>query len=184
MNTTIHWSLSGRHKDGSSVLSKQEVQDILSLLEVEETNVLCGFEDFVSFDTHEFLAKDKILHPLQCYTVLHPDVVITAYCRYETMDCPDRYVIWNGMPVSDTGHVEFERDENNDTVYEYCSECDSDADVEFDLNCGHLETVCPFCGEKLMLCSMCPVRDNVGDCDWDRETDTCRYSKKNTGGHG
>lgn len=58
-------------------------------------------------------------------------------------------------------------------VEEYCSNCDNYIAVTVDRACPHLETVCPVCGEKLMLCSMCDIEHG---CDWTPENG-CRMDK-------
>ena len=38
------------------------------------------------------------------------------------------------------------------------------------------EVVCPHCGYRMKLCSMCDVRDG-GKCDWNSETGGCKNDK-------
>lgn len=46
-------------------------------------------------------------------------------------------------------------------VEEYCPHCDNMIAVNVDEKLQHLETVCPVCGKKLMICSSCDR-----NCDW------------------
>jgi len=57
---------------------------------------------------------------------------------------------------------------NNLTSYEYeepCAECGEYIKIDVDYACPHLETVCPVCGARLMLCAICKTFEN-GSCDW------------------
>ena len=56
------------------------------------------------------------------------------------------------------------------TVIECCPHCDNEATVEWDLQKDGYEMFCPYCGEKIMLCSECPSLKNGGKCDWSEET--------------
>ena len=56
-------------------------------------------------------------------------------------------------------------------IEEYCSHCDEEIAVVLDRSEKHLETVCPHCGNVLMLCSMCE-----GKCDW-KENIGCQKDK-------
>lgn len=69
--------------------------------------------------------------------------------------------------------VSFEKE----TVTEMCPHCDTEVTVRWDIGDG-MQTVCPTCGEKMMLCSMCEeCRDNAIFCDWDSNKKACRHSK-------
>lgn len=48
-------------------------------------------------------------------------------------------------------------------VFEYCPHCDTEIGVIWDVESDGYEIYCPNCGEKIMLCSMCP---NINKCDW------------------
>lgn len=53
-------------------------------------------------------------------------------------------------------------------IEEYCAYCYNAIGIVADE--GEYETVCPLCGNRLMLCTYC--HDDFGDiCDWDRNGD-------------
>lgn len=61
--------------------------------------------------------------------------------------------------------------------YDYeepCPHCGNTIAVVADEEQADLETICPVCGEKLMLCSACD-----GRCDWS-EANGCRMDKAHT----
>ena len=49
------------------------------------------------------------------------------------------------------------------TIFEPCPHCDTTVGVVWDVESDGYEVYCPSCGEKIMLCSMCP---NSNECDW------------------
>lgn len=57
-------------------------------------------------------------------------------------------------------------------VEEFCPYCDNYIAITVDRSCPHLETVCPVCQNRLMICAMCE-----GDCDW-VEGIGCRMDKQ------
>ena len=64
-------------------------------------------------------------------------------------------------------------------VTEYCSECDREVTLQWNVKKDGLKAFCPHCGGRLMLCSCCPATDNdepVG-CDYNQKTDSCRFNK-------
>lgn len=55
-------------------------------------------------------------------------------------------------------------------IEEYCPHCDNYIGIIADED--EYETICPVCGNRLMLCLYC--HDDFGDrCDWNPATDTC-----------
>ena len=44
-------------------------------------------------------------------------------------------------------------------VYEYCPHCDTEVGVIWNVESDGYEIYCPNCGEKIMLCTMCPNID-------------------------
>ena len=66
-------------------------------------------------------------------------------------------------------------------VVEYCSNCENEVELLWDVELDGYKTYCPYCGKRLMLCDMCQhdKDDNYTDnCDYCTETDTCKYNKK------
>lgn len=51
-------------------------------------------------------------------------------------------------------------------ITEYCPHCDSEQTVFWSVQKDGYEIFCPTCGEKIMLCSMCP---NTNRCNWTAE---------------
>ena len=68
----------------------------------------------------------------------------------------------------------------NNTVTEYCSECETEIEMVWDVGQRGYKAYCPVCGKRLMLCDECQHRGGgnfTDDCDWDGTTDTCRFSR-------
>jgi hypothetical protein len=67
-------------------------------------------------------------------------------------------------------------------VTEWCPHCENEIEMTWDTDSLGFKAFCPVCGERLMLCDECQHRDDGGkrtdDCDYDSETDTCRFNKK------
>ena len=63
-------------------------------------------------------------------------------------------------------------------VTQYCSNCDREVTLHWNVQTDGLKSFCPHCGERLMLCEYCPARDKSGfRCDYDEVTDTCTYNQ-------
>ena len=61
-------------------------------------------------------------------------------------------------------------------VTEYCSNCENEVTMNWDVNKQGYQAFCPVCGKRLMLCSEClDAEDNTarGMCDYDSDTDSC-----------
>ena len=56
----------------------------------------------------------------------------------------------------------------------FCSRCERDATIKWDFEKDGYKTFCPYCGERVMMCNHC---DRIENCDYDKDTDTCRYSR-------
>lgn len=65
-------------------------------------------------------------------------------------------------------------------VTEYCSNCGTEVELLWDVKKQGYKAFCPHCGARLMLCDECQHRDengkHVDDCDYCRETDSCRFN--------
>ena len=55
----------------------------------------------------------------------------------------------------------------------YCSECERETTMQWDIEQDGFKAYCPYCGKRLMMCSYC---DHLENCDYDKDTDTCRYN--------
>ncbi len=67
-------------------------------------------------------------------------------------------------------------------IIEYCSNCNREVDMIWDIERDGYKAYCPHCGELLMLCSECPHRhegDVTAACDFDGESDGCRFNENN-----
>lgn len=61
-------------------------------------------------------------------------------------------------------------------VTEYCSNCENEVTMNWDVKKQGYQAFCPVCGKRLMLCSEClDAEDNTarGMCDYDSGTDSC-----------
>lgn len=74
-----------------------------------------------------------------------------------------------------------EKEETAQTVTEWCPNCDREVTLGWDVNLDGYKAFCPYCGNRLLLCDECQhrVKENpafFGDCDYDDDTDTCRFN--------
>lgn len=67
--------------------------------------------------------------------------------------------------------LERHREEMRNDVVEMCPHCNYEVSLNWDHEKDGLQIFCPYCGETIMLCSMC---DRENGCDWSEEG--CRYS--------
>ena len=64
-------------------------------------------------------------------------------------------------------------------VTEYCSACENEVTILWNVLRDGYKAFCPHCGERLMLCDECLHRRDgefTDDCDYDGQTDSCRYN--------
>lgn len=65
---------------------------------------------------------------------------------------------------------------------EVCPHCDHEVTLRRDIEKEGYKAVCPYCGQRLMLCDACQHRGQdrsyTGDCDYCTETDSCRFNPK------
>ena len=69
--------------------------------------------------------------------------------------------------------------ESDDYVCEYCSMCENEIELQWSTKRWGYKAFCPHCGTRLMLCDECQHRTDgsfLDDCDYDFETDSCRYN--------
>lgn len=63
---------------------------------------------------------------------------------------------------------------------ELCPNCETTSEIEWDTELQGFKTICPDCGEPLMLCDLClhdPVTDEyIGGCDYCSKTDSCKHN--------
>lgn len=57
-------------------------------------------------------------------------------------------------------------------VTEHCPQCDNEATVLWCVEDDGHSLFCPYCGERIMLCRECPVRNGEANCDWDSCADS------------
>jgi len=55
-------------------------------------------------------------------------------------------------------------------VTELCSECMSEVTLHWKVEEDGYKAYCPYCGSRLMLCTMCPIHEN---CAYNSKTDSC-----------
>ncbi len=71
---------------------------------------------------------------------------------------------------------------NKYEVTEWCPFCESEITMQWDVKQNGYKTICPECGNRLMLCDKCQHDENdnfLDNCDYNSETDSCKYKKKN-----
>lgn len=64
------------------------------------------------------------------------------------------------------------------TVTEWCPHCESEIEMTWNVEDRGYKAFCPVCGKRLMLCDECQHADDALPCDYDRETDSCRFNQK------
>lgn len=63
-------------------------------------------------------------------------------------------------------------------VYEICPHCDNEVGLMWDIEADGLHAFCPYCGERLMLCSECDATKGETGCDYNSKTDKCSMQEK------
>ena len=64
-------------------------------------------------------------------------------------------------------------------VTELCSNCEQEVEIHgWDTERDGYKAFCPYCGEVLMLCDECQHSEQRQPCDFDANTDLCRYRRK------
>jgi len=62
-------------------------------------------------------------------------------------------------------------------ITEWCSHCENEVTMEWDVEQDGYKAFCPFCGKMLMLCDECSHHsNNSGNCKFDNEENTCRMT--------
>lgn len=66
------------------------------------------------------------------------------------------------------------------TVVELCPSCGTEIEMRWNVKTDGFKAFCPVCGNRLMLCDECMHRTGEChcDCDYDSETDSCRFNPK------
>lgn len=65
------------------------------------------------------------------------------------------------------------------TVVEFCPNCETEVEMQWDVKVSGYKAYCPHCGGRLMLCDACLHPDdeyNVGKCDYCAQTDSCKHN--------
>jgi hypothetical protein len=65
----------------------------------------------------------------------------------------------------------------NNEKTEWCSECDREVTLNWDIEKDGYCCYCPYCGKRLMLCQYCDGAAD-GECDW-KENGGCKHSPEN-----
>lgn len=63
-------------------------------------------------------------------------------------------------------------------VTEWCSHCERENTLEWDVETEGLKAFCPGCGKVMMLCSECEDAFSGGNCSWNENTQSCKYNKR------
>lgn len=62
---------------------------------------------------------------------------------------------------------------------ETCPHCEREVYLAWNAETDGYKAYCPYCGNRLMLCSELDEEGNgLGTCDYNSETDTCKYNRK------
>lgn len=87
--------------------------------------------------------------------------------------------------MNEPGNASPENTNLNMETTEVCPHCEAEVILKHNISDGY-KTVCPECGNRLMLCDLCQHRDGLpdengyvisqGDCDYNSQTDSCRFN--------
>lgn len=61
-----------------------------------------------------------------------------------------------------------------DLLTECCPNCGKEASMLWNIAIDGYYAHCPYCGNRLMLCSECPATKGRTNCDYSSETDRCK----------
>ena len=67
-------------------------------------------------------------------------------------------------------------------VTEWCPNGENESEMRSSVEELGYNAFCPVCGSRLMLCDACQHGENPPPCDYDRETDTCRFNRRKSCG--
>lgn len=67
-----------------------------------------------------------------------------------------------------------DRIEEPPEITEECPSCGEEVTLLWDTERDGYKAFCPYCGERLMLCSVC--HDDAFYCDYDSKKDCCRFN--------
>lgn len=67
--------------------------------------------------------------------------------------------------------------EKNQIVNEWCSFCEVESGILWNVETMGYHAYCPYCGKRLMLCSMCDGTEK-GVCDYESDSDSCKHTRK------
>ena len=137
---------------GNRLVEKREYDSLHSLIKGELLNL--DFADLSFFDD---------------------DVVEEARLRAQEHCEPD--------DADPAGAIDQHIVEDTETaiVSEYCSNCETEIEMRWNVIVLGYKAFCPVCGKRLMLCDACqhpgggPCSEN---CDYSSATKTCRHSKE------
>lgn len=69
------------------------------------------------------------------------------------------------------------------TVTEVCPHCENEIEMRWSVEAQGYKAICPVCGGRLMLCDECLHAEDGGCCNYDSETDSCKYNPANKDFH-
>lgn len=99
-------------------------------------------------------------------------------CELERKRAKDLERLADRLKNSDEQIFTLDAFEGNRTVTEWCSHCESEITMEWDVEKQGYKAYCPSCGRRLMLCSDCKERGYT--CDYDGDLDFCRHNNPKT----
>lgn len=62
-------------------------------------------------------------------------------------------------------------------VIEVCPNCGNEIEMRWSVEEFGYKAFCPVCGNRLMLCDECQHGEGALPCDYDNDTDSCRFNK-------
>lgn len=63
-------------------------------------------------------------------------------------------------------------------VIEVCPHCENEIEMRWSVEEFGYKAFCPVCGNRLMLCDECQHGEGAIPCDYDKDTDSCRFNKE------
>lgn len=122
--------------------------------------------DFCQFANCEILAEqDGLRNPPADYVSIlkRDDVILQRLCER----CIERGYAKGALPKAT---------DRTYTVTEFCPNCENEIEMRWDTDDRGFKAFCPVCGKRLMLCDECQHLENRKPCNFDTDTDSCRYN--------
>lgn len=139
-----------------------------------------SYKEYIEAKRNAWIGK-KVMFEGQPYTVLDVDynggLLIDKADQFKKDTAVDESMV---KVLDEVEQVQFCGSEDGHEV-EYCSVCEREIELRWDINVDGFQAHCPVCGSRLMLCDACMHRfgECVDDCDYGMYEDKtiCRFTR-------